>query len=273
VGVCRHFKQQLEAGGSKQATMAPTHTTANSSGSHTESLSKVSSSCFIAQFWACVLLCRTSSGPAVLVNNAQITLANIPAGKAIVHLVRPLVAPAEYEDVLDALIGFSAASMTPTTLWQSPASTAAVGASDAAGAVSAGQDAAAMESAAFGSSGQVDGMQAAYADGSSQPASASSSSSNSGSGGGSASVVYAAEDDDAAVQYSFEQDFSVAEQAATSASAANSAANAAGLLAESGQQGNSTPTPATRNGVQGRTLGWWGSLLGALLMLVMMWAA
>jgi hypothetical protein len=52
------------------------------------------------------------------VNRAYITTANIPAGNAIVHLVRPMVAAAEHQDLVDVLQGFSLSAGTPTTLWQ-----------------------------------------------------------------------------------------------------------------------------------------------------------
>jgi hypothetical protein len=65
------------------------------------------------------VLCRTSAGAVHYINHAQIATANIPAGNAILHLVTPLVvAVAEQQDLVDALVGLAAPKSTPTVLWQ-----------------------------------------------------------------------------------------------------------------------------------------------------------
>lgn len=140
-------------------------------------------------------MCSTQqAGRIVYINNAQIATANIPAGKAVLHLVRPVVATGNYQDVLDALIGFQAPSPTPITLWQ------------------AGMDDSIVQAAAVPDEAATINMQQAVTGGSAADASQLPPLTAQEDGGD--------DDDDAMVNYSFEQDFQHAEQAASSTATA-----------------------------------------------------
>lgn len=120
------------------------------------------------------------------VNGARLVAADIPAGKAIIHLVTPLVTSEEYYDVLDALTGFQMSSPRPTVLCQDlVASTSGALPSDA------GQTAGSTSMIASQSTAAETVLE-------------------------SGAISTAPDDDHAAVNYSFEEDFKHAEQAASS---------------------------------------------------------
>lgn len=131
------------------------------------------------------------------VNSARLVAADIPAGKAIIHLVTPLVTSSEYDDVLDALTGFQMSSPRPTVMWQDlVASTNGTLPSDA------GQTAGSMNVIASQSTAAETVLES----------------------GAILNTASASDDDHAAVAYSFEEDFKHAEQAASSI-ATSTAAN------------------------------------------------
>lgn len=194
-------------------------------------------------------MCRTDKGTVYYANKAQITTANIIAGGAIVHLVSPLVAAPEHQDIIDALIGLSQPTPQPTQLWQD-----ILAAQSAAASASAGPAAAAGQTATSSPAGVVEGSMASPI---SMPGPIM------GPGGLEAGSVNAAEsgtawgtiqrtsfdseaaEDDAVVNYSFESDFMHAEQAASGNAASTAGLDLAGLGSENGQQQG--PAPEARS--------------------------
>jgi hypothetical protein len=172
------------------------------------------------------VLCRTSTGAVHYINSAQIITANIPAGKAILHLVTPLVAVAEQQDLVDALIGFAAPKPAPTTLWQDVSQPSmVVGAAESASAT--GEPDASLSESVLESGMMVQTGQ--------DSASASSPANNAP-----ASTL----DDIASVNYSYEQDFQDALLASSAAGQHGSAINVSGLLAAADKV---DPAPSTKS--------------------------
>lgn len=177
------------------------------------------------------MLCRTSAGAVHYINNAQITTANIPAGNAILHLVTPLVAVAEQQDLVDALVGLAAPKPIPTVLWQDVSQpTMLMGAAESASAT--GEPDASLP----------EPMQSTMESGMMVPTGQQS-------GGASASQLLdntpaSSQDDIAAVNYSYEQDFQDALSASSAAGLQGSAINVTGLLAVADKL---DPPPATKS--------------------------
>lgn len=179
-------------------------------------------------------------GAVYYANKAQITTANIAAGKAIVHLVSPMVAALEHQDVVDALIGLAQPIPTPTVLWQDLLSAQEAAVSTSAGpAQTAGQSSSGPVSADSTMAVPV-GMQGPMG------ASESGSSSSTNSAWDALPSMPAHDDEeDTVVNYSYEQDFLQAESGPSSTSG-GSGLTAALLMAQSGQL-SSSPPPADRS--------------------------
>lgn len=138
-----------------------------------------------------LLLCRTSAGSIVHANQAAITVADIPAGNAVVHLVTPLVAAAEHQDFIDALQGFALPTSMPTLLWQdtlASASSASELKPQAGGAMQPGNLESTPSPGMTGPAGPVAAAPSMH------------------------STAWPDAGDDASVNYDFEQDFTQAEQ-------------------------------------------------------------
>jgi hypothetical protein len=181
--------------------------------------------------------CRTSQGTVYYANRAQITTADIAAGKAVVHLVSPLVAAKEHQEVIDALLGFSQPSPTPTVLWQEL--TAAEAAADASTAWSSPGPQAYEDAAAPSMDGSgVTGMTG--------PGEASTSTESGAYWGTTVSTPADHGEDDAVVAYSYEQDFLQGDQAASSSTSGASGLSTANLLLD-GVGRPQSPAPEARS--------------------------
>lgn len=210
------------------------------------------------------LLCRTSGGTVYYANRAQITTANIAAGRAVVHLVSPLVAARQHQEVIDALLGFSQPSPTPTVLWQEL--TAAEAAADVSTAGTSPGPQAYVGAESTDGSG-VTGM----------PGPAGASTMEPGAYWGPVPSTHADHgEDDATVAYSYEQDFLHGDQAASSSASGASGLNASNLLQEGVELPQGAPAPDARSsahapGVQLATaLGLLQTLLLPLLLAVLL---
>lgn len=178
-------------------------------------------------------------------NRAQITTANIAAGKAVVHLVSPLVAASEHQEVIDALLGFSQPSPTPTVLWQEL--TAAQAAADASTVGTSPGPQAYVGADSMDGSG-VTGMTGPAEAVTTEPAEY----------WGPVAITHPDHGgDDVAVAYSYEQDFLPGDQAASNSGLGASGLNAANLLQEGvglsqglpAPEARSSATPATARGL------------------------
>lgn len=185
-------------------------------------------------------------------NRAQITTANIAAGRAVVHLVSPLVAASEHQEVIDTLLGFSQPSPTPTVLWQEL--TAAQAAADV--------------STAGTSPGPQAYVGAESMEGSEVKGPAEAITTEPGAYWGSVASTHADYgEDDAAVAYSYEQDFLHGDQAASSSALGATGLNVANLLQEEVGLTQGAPAPEARSSA--RVPGALATALGLLQTLLL----